>query len=50
MKNFKKLDKTTKVGLSEALKMYKNSIGENEVWQYDTINKIDKITEYLKNN
>jgi|TARA_R110002153_G_scaffold18729_4_gene65062 hypothetical protein len=34
----------------EALKMYKNSIGENEVWQYDTINKIDKITEYLKNN
>jgi len=34
----------------EALKMYKNSIGENEVWQYDTINKIDAITEYLKNN
>ena len=34
----------------EALKMYKNSIGENEVWQYDTINKIDRITEYLKNN
>ena len=31
----------------EALKMYKNSIKETDVWQYDTENKIDKIIEHL---
>ena len=31
----------------EALKMYKNSIKETDVWMYDTENKIDKIIEHL---
>ena len=31
----------------EALKMYKNSIKETDVWMYDTENKIDNIIEYL---
>ena len=31
----------------EALKMYKNSIKETDVWMYDTESKIDKIIEHL---
>ena len=31
----------------EALKMYKNSIKETDVWMYDTENKIDKIIQHL---
>ena len=31
----------------EALKMYKSSIKETDVWMYDTENKIDKIIQHL---
>ena len=31
----------------EALKMYKNSIKETDVWHYDTERKIDNIIKYL---
>ena len=31
----------------EALKMYKSSIKETDVWQYDTERKIDNIINHL---